>query len=67
MRCVTRNVTAQNWMESNNRKRLCGYVLTRFLRLRTFAHGNVEQPACRDLEHTAEYQKDTIKAQMQVM
>ena len=42
MRCVTRNVTAQNWIESNNRKRLRGYVLTHFQRFRTFAHGNVK-------------------------
>ena len=31
--------------------RLRGYVLARFQRLRTFAHGNVEQPAGRDLEY----------------
>ena len=32
----------QNWIESNNRKRLLCYVLTRFQRFRTFAHGNVK-------------------------
>ena len=67
MRCVTRNVTVQNWIESNNRKRLRGYVLTRFQRLRTFAHGNVEQPACRDLEYIVECQVDMMSGQMRVM
>ena len=48
-------------------KRLCGYVLARFQRLRTFAHGNVEQPACRDLEYIIECQVDMMGGQMQVM
>ena len=48
-------------------KRLRGYVLTRFQRLRTFAHGNVEQPACRDLEYIIECQVDIMSGQMQVM
>ena len=48
-------------------KRLRGYVLTRFPRLRTFAHGNVEQPACRDLVYIIEYQEDMMSGQMQVM
>ena len=67
MRSVTKNGTAQNWIESNNRKRLRGYVLTRFQRLCTFAHGNVEQPACRDLEYIIECQADMMGGQMQVM
>ena len=48
-------------------KRLRGYVLTRFQRLCTFAHGNVEQPACRDLEYIIECQVDMMSEQMQVM
>ena len=48
-------------------KRLRGYVLTRFQRLRTFVHGNVEQPACRDLAYIIECQEDMMGAQMQVM
>ena len=48
-------------------KRLCGYVFTSFQRLRTFAHGNVEQPACRDLVYIIEYQVDMMSGQMQVM
>ena len=39
-----------------NRKRLRGYVLTRFQRFPTFAYGNVEQPACRDLVYIIECQ-----------
>ena len=48
-------------------KRFRGYVFTRFQRLRTFAHGNVEQPACRDLEYNIEYQVDMMSSKMQVM
>ena len=48
-------------------KRLRGYVLARFQRLRTFAHGNVEQPAGRDLEYIIECQVDMMSGQMQVM
>ena len=48
-------------------KRLRGYVLTRFQRLCAFAHGNVEQPACRDLVYIVEYQEDIMCGQMQVM
>ena len=48
-------------------KRLRGYVLTRFQRLLTFAHGNVEQPACRDLEYIIDCQVDMMSGQMQVM
>ena len=46
---------------------VCGYVFTRFQRLRTFAHGNVEQPAGRDLEYIIECQVDMMSDQMQVM
>ena len=50
-----------------SRKRLCGYVLTRFQRLRTFAHGNVEQPVYRDFRYVIECQEDMMSGQMQVM